>query len=307
MIGKIIRLFTNRDFILFLGVVMGMIFDRGAEWTRPLVLPALGWVMTLSLLGISAGMFRTPRKMLFHAVLGTFMSYGILSAIILLLAGFLVNDNDLWAGFVIVAAVPPAVAVIPFTDFLKGDRAFALVGTTGAYLAGLLLMPLTAFLFLKAKISDPLSVPIIILELIVGPFVLSRILNKIRLGEKIASFKGPMTNWSFFLVVYTVVGLNQEHFVRHPVGLLPVILIALFTTFLLGLIIEKICGLLGMELDMTTGIVLLGTLKNYGMAAGISLALFGRETALPATVSTVFMIIYIIWLNYKKIKRGEQG
>ncbi|MCG6882039.1 MAG: hypothetical protein LJE96_23205 [Deltaproteobacteria bacterium] len=299
MFRKIWRHLNNRDFILFLGLILGLFFDSGAEWTRPLVLPALGWVMTLSVMGISGRTFEKPGSVLLQAAMGTVMSYGILSAVILIMAAFLVNDRDLWSGFVIVAAVPPAVAVIPFADFLKGDRPYALIGTAGGYLAGLLLMPLIAFLFLETEIADPLSILIIILELIIGPFVLSRILIKTHLDEKISPYKGPMTNWSFFLVVYTVVGLNQEHFVQDPIGLLPVFLIALCSTFVLGFMIEKICRFFRVDSAVTTSTVLLGTLKNYGLAAGVSLALFSRETALPATVSTIFMIIYVIWLNYK--------
>ncbi len=299
MLVGIQGLLKSRDFILFLGLFLGLLFDHGADFAKPIVLPALGWVMTLSIMGISGSTFKRPGSMLLQGVVGTVMSYGVLSTVILAMAALLVNNKDLWSGFVIVAAVPPAVAVIPFADFLKGDRVYALFGTTGAYLAGLLLMPLIAFFFLETEIAEPLSILFIIIELIVGPFVASRILIRTRLAEKISPYKGPMTNWSFFLVVYTVVGLNQEHFVQNPVGLLPVVLIAACSTFLLGFILERICVLLAIKTAVTKSIVLLGTLKNYGMAAGISLALFSRETALPATVSTIFMIIYIIWLNHR--------
>jgi bile acid:Na+ symporter, BASS family len=295
--------FRNREFILFLGLVLGLLVDHGAEWTQPLVLPALGWVMTLSIMGISSRTLKTPSSMIFKALMGTVVSYGILSTVILAMAAFLVNNRELWSGFVILAAVPPAVAVIPFADFLKGDRVYALFGTTGAYLAGLLLMPLTALIFLETDIVEPFSILIIILELIVGPFVVSRILIRARLEKRIDPHKGPMTNWSFFLVVYTVVGLNQEHIVQDPAGLLPVALIAVCTTFLLGFVLEKICVFFNVETAVTKSVILLGTLKNYGMAAGISLALFSRETALPATVSTIFMIIYFIWLNLKTRNR----
>jgi BASS family bile acid:Na+ symporter len=49
-----------------------------------------------------------------------------------------------------------------------------------------------------------------------------------------------------------------------------------------------------------TSLVLLGTLKNYGLAGGLALAIFSKRTALPATVSVIFMIVYIIWLGYKR-------
>ena len=41
-------------------------------------------------------------------------------------------------------------------------------------------------------------------------------------------------------------------------------------------------------------------LKNYGMAGGMALALFSEKTSAPATVSSVFMIVYVIWLEFKK-------
>jgi BASS family bile acid:Na+ symporter len=48
-----------------------------------------------------------------------------------------------------------------------------------------------------------------------------------------------------------------------------------------------------------TSLVLLGTIKNYGLAGGLSLALFSTQTAVPATVSTIFMTVYIAWLGMK--------
>jgi hypothetical protein len=44
---------------------------------------------------------------------------------------------------------------------------------------------------------------------------------------------------------------------------------------------------------IATSLVLLGTLKNYGIAGGLDLTLFRRKTALPATVSSVLIIVYI--------------
>ena len=35
-------------------------------------------------------------------------------------------------------------------------------------------------------------------------------------------------------------------------------------------------------------------------AGGLALALFSKQTAVPATVSVIFMIVYIIWLGFKR-------
>ncbi len=62
---------------------------------------------------------------------------------------------------------------------------------------------------------------------------------------------------------------------------------------------EKAGAFLHLPDEVLTSLVLLGTLKNYGLAGGLALALFSRKTSVPATVSAVFMIVYIIWLELK--------
>jgi predicted Na+-dependent transporter len=52
--------------------------------------------------------------------------------------------------------------------------------------------------------------------------------------------------------------------------------------------------------ETRTSLILLGTLKNQGLSSGLALTLFGNEAAIPSTVSTIIMIGYIIWLDFKK-------
>ncbi|MEW6053779.1 MAG: hypothetical protein AB1552_08335 [Nitrospirota bacterium] len=116
----------------------------------------------------------------------------------------------------------------------------------------------------------------------------------------IEPIKGDITNWSFFLVSYTIVGLNQQVFLTQTLSLLPVAMISIVSTFLLGWLIEAVSKISHLEKKKTISIVLLGTLKNYGLAGGLALSFFDTKTALPSTVSVVFMIVYIIWLEFKK-------
>ena len=106
------------------------------------------------------------------------------------------------------------------------------------------------------------------------------------------------------MVFYTIVGLNHDIFVGQPLRLVPVAAIAIASTFFLGLIIDSVGRLFRIDSKITTSLVLLGTLKNYGLAGGLALALFGKQTALPATVSTMFMFIYIVWLGFKVRRSG---
>jgi len=256
--------------------------------------------MTLSVMGITGDTFRSLRTFITPALTGIVMNYVVLGGIILVLSKLFIHDEALWSGFVILAAVPPAVAVIPFTLFLKGDTDFSLIGTISAYLGALLITPLMVLLFIGTSFVDPLKLMIITIELIFAPLLFARILIMTGIARLIEPIKGDITNWSFFLVSYTIVGLNQQVFLTQTLSLLPVAIISFASTFLLGWIIGLFCKIARLDKKKTTSIVLLGTLKNYGLAGGLALSFFDTKTALPSTVSVVFMIIYIIWLEFKK-------
>jgi bile acid:Na+ symporter, BASS family len=125
------------------------------------------------------------------------------------------------------------------------------------------------------------------------------------MARRLDPVKGAITNWSFFVVMYTIVGLTRELFLHRPLALVPVAIIALASTFLLGWVIESVGRWRSVDRATLTSLVLVGTLKNYGIAGGLALTLFSQKTTLPATVSSVFMIVYIIWLDFKKRELGK--
>jgi BASS family bile acid:Na+ symporter len=227
------------------------------------------------------------------------MNYLLLGGFLLALSTLIIRNEAIWTGFVLLAASPPAVAVVPFTDFLRGDRSFSLLGSIGSYLAALVIMPLMTIAFLGTNLITPTNLLVITLELILIPLLLSRVLLRTRFTGRIQKMRGPITNWCFFVVTYTIVGLNRQVFLERPLSMIPVATIAIASTFLLGLCIEWIARFVKMESKMITSLVLMGTLKNYGLAGGLALAFFSKQTAVPSTVATVFMIVYIVWLSLK--------
>jgi BASS family bile acid:Na+ symporter len=294
------NLLRNRDFILFSALVLGMVFHSGAQWTKPFILPVLAVVMTLSTLSISDQLFRSPKRLIVPTLVGIGMNYLLLAGAILALGRLLIHQEDLWRGFVLVAAVPPAVAVVPFTDFLNGDKGMSLIATTGTYLGALIIMPAVAFGLLGSSFVQPARLLVILLELIIAPVVVSRVLRWSGAADRLTSIKGLLTNWSFFLVIYTIVGLNSDMFIKSPASLAPVALVAVGITFVLGWLIERLSKATGLSPALTTTLVLLGTQKNCGLAGGIALTMFNQQAALPAAVATVFMITFFIRLRMKR-------
>ncbi|KIX15398.1 hypothetical protein [Dethiosulfatarculus sandiegensis] len=294
------RLLVNRDFILTVGLILGLFAGEMARFSQILTLPALAVVMTLSTLEIRGRHLKPVSALLRAGLWGILFNYLILSGILFLLSRLFSHDKALADGFLILAAAPPAVAVIPFTEFLKGDRPFSLLATAGAYLAALIIMPLLALTFWGSGLFNLSSLIKIFFLLIVLPVAAAQILRASNLDSKLQNIKGPITNWCFFIVTYSIVGLNSRFILTDIYEVLPVMLAAFASTFGLGLLVEFLGRILKVDHKRLASLVLLGTLKNYGLAGGLALALFSQKTALPAVVSTTFMVAYIIWLGLLK-------
>ena len=143
-----IRFFQNRNVILSLAIILGLLVGQGAQWTESVVLPALVFVMILSTINVSRSHFQSPRTWVMPLIGGIVMNYGVLGSIIILLSHVVPLSTAQRNGFSLIAAVPPAVAVIPFTIFLKGDLLYSLIGTLGCYLGALLLTPMIIWLLI---------------------------------------------------------------------------------------------------------------------------------------------------------------
>jgi BASS family bile acid:Na+ symporter len=297
---KLKAFLRNRNGIFFLAMALGMVFPGAAPVAKHLILPALALAMTLSTMEIGNEVFIRPRSLLFPALLGIIMNYIILGNVIIGLSALLIRDEALWTGFVLLAAAPPAVAVIPFSGFLRGNGPLSLIGTVGAYLGALVIMPLIALTLLSTAVFDPFKLILITLELIILPLAFSRLLIRKGWKERIEPYRGTAVNWSFFTVLYTMVGLNRDVLLGQTWSLLPVAFIALLSMFLLGFLIDWVSGLFHIPKETRMSLVLLGTLKNQGLSSGLALTLFGHETAIPSTVATIIMIGYIIWLDFRK-------
>lgn len=294
------RLLSNRNGIFVLAVVLGLLLPQAARWTELAMMPALALVMTLATLHVPNHYFSNPRAMLRPSLAGVAMTYVVLAGVLLAASALLIRDPRLWTGFVLIAAVPPAVAVIPFTVILKGDLSWTLSGTVASYLAALLIMPLMFLIWIGEAFADPYKLIWVILLLIGLPLIASRLILSLRLAGRIEPFRGLITDWGFFIVLYSMIGINRDLIFSQPTMIAPAALVVLISTFGLGLVIERTGVFLKKDPGRTVSLILLGTLKNQGIAGGLAISLFEKEAALPSAVYSVFMIVYILWLDLRQ-------
>ena len=303
--SKLIGLFRNRNFILSLAIVLGLTLGQLAQRTRILVLPALALVMMLSMMGVEGRLFRSPRTMLTPLLAGITLNYVVQGGLTLLLSALLIREETFRVGFVLLAAVPSAVGVIPFTGFLDGDIEFSIVATLGNYISAFIATPLILYALLGVGGDLQIKLITTMAQVIILPLIISRVLVYTGANDRIARVRGPLMNWCFFLVVYTTVGLNRQVFATQPLSLIPAAAITVATTYLLGTAIERGGRLLEIDSKRVTSMILLGTSKNAGFAAGLALTLFGGETTVPMTVQTISMLTYVIYLDLRKRERKK--
>lgn len=215
----------------------------------------------------------------------------------MLMGRWLVPDSELWTGLVVIAAVPTALAAVPWTYILGGDMLLSLMGVIVSYLAALLLTPLIMALFLGVGVFNPVDLLILLAELIVAPLIASRLLLVTGLDNRIEPWRGTIVNWGFFVVLFTIIGLNRAAFFSEFDVLIRLAAIAIVASFGMSHAIEFVGRLFGVQKPTIISLIFLGAMKNFGLASGILLSLFSERSAIPSSIMVLFFVSRTIWLS----------
>ena len=300
---KFLWLVTNRNFILLLSIVLGLLVRNIGDWVKNLTVAALAIVMVVSLTRISLRSLVNARLVIKSTLYTILFNFAIFGAVMLMLAWFLIRDSDLWIGFVILATAPPGVAIAPFAHIVGGDENFSVIGMVGACVASLFLIPLAGLVFVGKNFIQPLNILIVFVELIIAPMIISQILVKFKLEKHISKWRGAIVNWGLFVVIFAVVSLNRDVFFRDFRTLGTISLICFITIFGLWLLTNFVLRKLKFTDKIRKSLVLAATIKNSGFAAASALALFGEKASLPGAILSVFLIIFLILIGLKPRKK----
>lgn len=284
--------------MMLLGLALGLLSGGFPAYTKEISMASLAILMTLSLSNIRLGEAK-GREHADHALRALVVNYGILTAVILLI-GLLFSEEYRW-GWVLMAAAPSAISVVPFTTILGGRTTKALFATAANYLAALVLMPLLTLALIGSAVSTT-SLVYSLLLLIVLPMLASRAVMRMKIGKKANT---AMINLSFAVLIFAVTGANREAFVGDVWIVVAISLGCLARTFGTGLGTEFVLRRLGVERSTRVTYVLFASYKNLGLTATLAIALFQPVVAVPATIGIVFEVVWIIFLV--RYYRGAPG
>jgi BASS family bile acid:Na+ symporter len=285
--------------IFLLALICGIILPQGFPIGNVLILPALMVILTITLLRFPRGFFRRPGPLLSASIQGNVMNYLVLGNFIILSSIFLIHKQELWIGMVLIAAMPPPVDIIFLGNLLRTEKTSIFTGLAGAYLGALLIIPLIGLGFFKYILPNYWNIILIVLGLIFLPLVLSRIAIEKTWDKIIEPYEETIIDYCSFIVFYTITASSRNLLINWSSDLFITASIAFVSTFFFAFAIRKIGIYFHSHENEITSFLLLGTMKDCGLAGGIALILFNQEVALPSLIFAIFTFIYMNWLKYK--------
>jgi BASS family bile acid:Na+ symporter len=297
---KLVRtILLNRNTILVLAVIAGLIFGKFADIFKPYTVVALALTMTFSLTGLDFRVMNSVGKVIKPFIAGIVLNYLLFGTVLLTLAWLLMPSDDLFYGFVVIVAAPPGVAIIPFSYILKGNVNYAIVGVSAAFLASIFIAPMLVDFFAGSKGISPFDLFLTMLQLVVLPLIVAQFLRIKYWFPVIQRIRGRVVDWGFAFLIFVAVGLNREVFFTNPKKLFLVSLVLVLGLFGLGILYEFVAKKLKVEPSIRLTQNMLATIKSSGFSVFTALTLFGREAAIPSAVLAVMVLFYLIFLSIK--------
>jgi len=291
------QILTNYSAMMVLGLVLGLLTGGSPWYTKEISMASLAILMTFSLSTVSLKEAR-GRDHMEHAIYALLLNYVILTAVIIAIGLFF--SEELWPGWVLMAAAPSAISVVPFTTVLGGRTTKALFSTSVNYLVALAVMPLITLLLIGSSVSA-ISLVYSLLLLIVLPMVASRAVMRLPIERDTNT---ALMNICFAVLIFAVAGSNREAFFGDPLLVLAISIGCIIRTFGTGLVTEFALARTSMDKSERISFVLFSSYKNLGLTATLAIALFEPVVAVPATICIVFEVVWVIFLIRWYPRRG---
>ncbi len=280
-----------------MAVVSGMLIGEWAIWFKPYTLVILATVLSFSTSGMVFSEIQSMKAFSKDVIWGIVLNYIIFSSILIPLAYWLSPSKDIFYGFVVIAATPPGVAIIPFSLMLNGNLARAVIGTFGAFVASIFFAPIIIQSFTGNAGLSYSQLFYDMLNVIVVPMMVSRLLLLKPIKPFTIQHRGRIVNWGFAIIIFTAVGLNRAVFLSNFELILRIGLILGVAIFGLGQASEFLFRHFKMDYSKRISNNLLLTMKSSGFSVAISMAHFGPAAVVPAAVMSILVLMYLLFLT----------
>ncbi len=295
----ILNLVRNRNFVLVLAVILGLSIGDFAIHIKSYTTYILASVMTFSMTNIRTSSLYPLNKIFKPMLTGAVLNYFVYAAIMICLAYLIIDDKELFYGFVVIATTPPGVAIIPFSFILKGDVEYSIKGVLGAFICTVFITPFAVGWITGNGGINSLDLFILMAKTIVIPLIISRLLLHPKPFVFVSKVRGKVVDWGFALLIFIAVGLNRQVFFSDPAILLKIAFVLFISHFIIGLVYEKLASKIMKDQVKVMSQNLLITIKSSGFAVVTALTLFGKKAAIPTAGLAIFVLCYLLYLSFR--------
>ena len=293
--NSLLNFIQNRNFILISALVFAFISTDIAVFFKEYTIYILAVVMTFSTTGIKFKMLANIKSVLRITLESVLLNY-IIQGVIILTAAYFIFDETVFYGFVVIAATPPGVAIIPFTYTFKGDLDYSFKGILGTYMVSIFLAPIIISVFAGNALLDPSIIIAVIIKIIVIPIALSRLLLIKRVLPITEKIRGKVVDLGFAFIIYIAVALNRDLILSDVLTVLKASGIMIFSIFISGIIFLFLTRKKpDKQIQISKNLIL--TIKSSGFAIAVTLILFEQKSAIPAAVMSILVLLWLITLN----------
>jgi len=281
-----------------LGIILGFLTGGFPQFNSEISTISLFIAMTFSLQQISIR--NTIHKASKQIMLLAFLVHFILLPVIILSFGIFFG-SPLWEGFVVMAAVPPAVAVVPITKMLHGNVQQTIVSLSFLYVIALVLTPVFLLVFLGEQVAFGSMLETVV-EFIILPLLFSRFLRKLPLSSKQNSI---LVNVCFFLVMFAIVGLNRMALVQDTWLLVLITGAMIIRTIGTALAVFVIGEKRKINREIVIPLALFASFKNDGLGLLIAATILPPLASVPFIIAIIFEMIIAGSLEYIVSKKNR--
>ena len=256
--------------------------------------------MTLSMDGLNLSL-RDLRDNKRGSVVSILLCYGVITLITLLVGlMFIADHKEIWYGWVMLASMPCAIAVVTAATLMKERIEVAVIAVTATYLSGIVLTPVLSYVLIGDAV-DPLEILKYILLFIIVPVIISRLLALLRLERRV---KVPFINLMMAVMVFCSVNSNRGTLESDPA----LVAVILGVVILRVLLLNGVMWLLLRRMPFSEGAegtyLVLGVWKNTGLSVSMSMIILA---AMPEAVIPCFMSMIVETLWFSIITRERKG
>lgn len=281
-------------------IVLSLVFETIDIPSSTLIIIVLMVQMTLSMDGLKVSL-EGIRNNSRDALQSLLLTYVINTLTTLAIGAFFIPSYEsIWYGWVMLASMPCAVAVVMAAVITKENLEVSFVGVTATYVVGIAVTPILSFLLIGDAVN-PLEILKYLVLFIIIPLILSRPLGRLSIPRTV---KVPIINLMMFIMIFLSVNSNRGYLLDEPTFAGLILLVAILRVLTLTVLSRIAIRAFKVNDDRRTVLTVMGVWKNTGLSVSMCMLLLSAtpESVIPCFMS---MMVECIWFSIVTRKTHE--